>query len=82
MILNDAYTHAIDLLPGADVSLSHLSPFICLFCSLHLQQSVKSLFVWSLGVIVSCGGQEFLSSEVINTGLSMLVDFGRRGLSS
>ena len=62
--------------------LTDLTPFIHLFCSLLLQQSVKSSFVWSFGVIVSWGGQGYHSSVVINVGLCTLVDFGRRRLSS
>lgn len=62
--------------------LTDLSPFIHLFCSLLLQQFVKSFFVWSFGVIVSWGRQGYHSSVVINVVLCMLVDFGRRRLSS
>ncbi len=47
-------------------------------CFCNLRQSVKSSFVRSFGVIVSCGGQGYHSSSIINA----LVDFGRLGLSS
>lgn len=71
----------------ADALFADPDPFIHLFiysapCFCKLQQSVKSFFVWSFGVIVSCGAQGFHSSLAINAGLSMLVDFGRQRLSS
>lgn len=59
----------------------HLSTYFSpLFCS--LRQSVKSPFVGWFGVIVSCGGQGYHSSLVINAGLSALVDSGMLGPSS
>ncbi len=51
-------------------------------CFCNLRRSVKSSFVWSFGVIVSCGGQGYHSSLAINAGLSALVVFGRQRLSS
>lgn len=66
---------------GCSLTSTHLSTYLAL-CVCKLRQSVKSSFVWSFGVIVSCGAQGYHSSSVINASLSPLVDFGRRSLSS
>lgn len=79
-----AHTHITDRRPQpmrCSLTLTHLFIYSAP-CFCKLQQSVKSFFVWSFGVIVSCGAQGFHSSLAINAGLSMLVDFGRQRLSS